>query len=454
MGTKLLTIARVTFIEALRQPIFFLLTALCGVLVILVTWSSGFSMQTRGSSEVIGDNRMLLEVGLATVFACATVLAAFICTATISREIENKTALTIVSKPVARVTVVIGKYLGVSAAILIASITMIFFLLMALRHGVLSTAADDLDGPVIVFSSSAFALAFLLGAWCNFFYGWSFTQTASLLLLPFTAIAFVLVLALNKEWAWQPLATDFMPRITLACASTVLAILVLAAVATAVSTRLGQVMTIVVCAGVFVLGLVSNQLTGTAAFANKPVAYVREAISDDPADTSFAAQGATYTIVLDGPVLGDAEEFVPGDSFYYGSNANGIGIAVHPFRPFEGNPAARDSLIANQVDPAIIVTAVDGLRLSVRQVGRDPVRIDRPPQPGDAIFRTPTTIRPLPLAAWAATPNLQHFWLIDAVTQNRTIPNSHLALTAGYALSMIVAFLSLGVFLFQTRDVG
>ena len=46
------------------------------------------------------------------------------------------------------------------------------------------------------------------------------------------------------------------------------------------------------------------------------------------------------------------------------------------------------------------------------------------------------------------------FWLLDAVSQNRTIPPSHVARIGVYSLMQIGAFLSLAVILFQRRDVG
>ena len=83
----------------------------------LNTAISAFSMGYTETAEVHGDNKMLLDVGMATVFVMGMILAAFQATAVISREIEDKTILTIVSKPIARPTVVFGKYLGVSQSL-------------------------------------------------------------------------------------------------------------------------------------------------------------------------------------------------------------------------------------------------------------------------------------------------------------------------------------------------
>src|SRR5690606_8340921 len=111
-----------------RQPIYFILIVICGILQVFNTWGTNFSMGYSSTAEVSSDNKLLLDIGLATVFVCGTLLAAFVATAVLSREIENKTVLTVVSKPVSRPVVVLGKYLGAAGAMLVATVTMLLFL--------------------------------------------------------------------------------------------------------------------------------------------------------------------------------------------------------------------------------------------------------------------------------------------------------------------------------------
>lgn len=451
MILQILTIARNTFVEALRQPITFFLIIIAGLLEILSTWGAGFSMGRSTTAEVSADNKMLLEIGLATVFGIGMLLAAFVATAVISREIENKTALTVVSKPVPRWVVVVGKYLGIAGTMVLAVVTMLLFLQLALRHGVMSTAADHLDGPVLVFSLTGLGVALLVAIWCNYFYGWSFSQTAVLALLPLTAVAFLLVLGISKDWTWQPITTDFKPQITLASLAVLLAVLVLTAVAVAASTRLGQVMTIVVCAGVFMFGLLVDHLVGRYAYDNPLIAQIDASASEDPKDTSFTKSGSQYTIELDGP---PAKPLEPGDSFYYGPNPNGSDLAVPPFPPFQGDPAESIDLVGQGTPAGIIITAIDGRKITITNIGASPLAIQRPPRVGDAVFVTPTRVNRLALGAWSIAPNMQYFWLTDAIAQNHPIPASHLARLAGYAGLQVAAFLLLGIVLFQNRDMG
>ena len=76
----------------------------------------------------------------------------------------------------------------------------------------------------------------------------------------------------------------------------------------------------------------------------------------------------------------------------------------------------------------MIVTQVDSNKLTVRNAGQVPAAIERPPEPGDYVFTTPTTIRYHWLALWGVIPNLQTFWLLDAVTQGHPIPLAYVGL--------------------------
>lgn len=448
MLTQTLSIARNTFVEALRQPVFFVLVMLSGVIQLFNVWGSNFSMGMQESSEVQGDDKIMLDVGMGTIFVLGTLLAAFIATAVVSREIENKTVLTVVSKPVPRWVMILGKYAGIAGAILVAVLTMLLFLYFSIRHGVMSTASDSLDQPVLVFSLSAVFLSILIAGWCNFFYGWNFPQTSVVLLLPLLLVGYLLVLALSKDWKWQPLTKDFKPQITLACACLVMAIMVLTAAATAASTRLGQVMTIVVCAGLFVATLLTDHFLGRYAFRNQTIAQIKTAAPADPARTTFRQPGDTMTVELVGP---PRAPIAPGSAFYYGPNPGGFALVVPAFGPVTPDRLKESGL---QGDPAVLVTQVSNLKLTVRNVGERAVEVERPPEAGDYVFNRPTAMNLPVLAVWAAIPNMHHYWLLDAITQNQRIPPAHVVKVGGYAVAQIAGLLSIAVLLFQKRDVG
>lgn len=451
MLQQLLTIARNTLVESLRQPIFFVLVMLAGVFQVFITWSTAFNMGYTTSAEVSGDTKQSLEIGLASVLMFGMLLAAFVATAVVSREIENRTILTVVSKPIARPAVVVGKFLGVAGAILIAVVIMLTFLLLGVRHGVMTTAADDPDGPVIVFGLTAVALSIGLAVAGNYLYGWHFSQSAMLTMAPLIVAAYIAVLAVGKKWNLQPLGADFKPQIMTACVVLTLAVLVLTAIATAVSTRLGQVMTIVVCAGVFVGGLLSNHYVGRRAFVNESVGIVQSVTSPVVSEAAFNTRGATCLVTL---MAATSPALKPGMPFYYGPTPSGFPLITPSFTPFAGNPADEAALLSPDAPPALVVTAVHGRELTVRNVGSEPVALSRPPRAGDYVFAKPTRVRPFSWLIWGVVPNMHDFWLADAVMQNQPVPWSHLLLVGTYAGTIIVSCLAVGVLLFQRRDVG
>lgn len=503
MTQALLPIARNAFVESLRQPVYLVMLLVAGLLQVLNTWVSGFSMGYQNvPGEVTGDNKLLFDVSLATVFVSGMVLAAFIATASISREIENKTILTVVSKPIGRTTVILGKFLGVAGAMVVGVAIMVAMLLLAIRHGVLTTAADYVDQPVIVFGVGGFFLALALAAAGNFMYAWSFPQTAALLLLPVMWLGYLMVLLIGKKWELQPIGTDLKPQIMLACLCLGGALIVMTSIAVAASTRLGQVMTIVVCLIFFMVGLLSNYVVGRNVYKNDRVGQIAFAfpmtsadlldfhkdktiplaaeragvtpeefeqrgfrlddyvdakdvlrmgpIANDPVwrEAMFIEPGAEYRIQLLGP---PRTPIKPGDPFYYGSSPNGVGLVTPEFTvptPEElatGRPTAK---------PALVVTEVNDLTVIVKQTGTQPVRLDRPPLARDSVFTARTRVNRVWLGVWGLIPNMQSFWMVDAISQAQPIPLSHALLVLGYSVCQVMVFLALAVLLFEGRDVG
>ncbi|MBL8764469.1 MAG: ABC transporter permease [Phycisphaerae bacterium] len=452
MFGQTLTIARNTFVESVRQPIYFILILVCGVLQVFTTWGTNFSLGYTDSSEVSGDNKLLLDIGLGSVFVCGTLLASFIATAVVSREIDNRTILTVVSKPVSRPTVILGKYLGVVTAILIAIALMLLFLLLAVRHGVMSKAADELDGPVIVFGIGAAFAAILIGLWCNFFYGWVFAQTASLSMLPLMTVAYLLVLLVKKDWSWQPLGADLKPQILMACGALALALVVLTAVATAASTRLGQVATICIAFGALLLGLLSNTLFGSFTFQNDTVARIRAVEALKPGMEPFRAAGDSLTVTLESAPRRSVQ---PGDSFYYGPNPSGFDLLVPTFPRYTGDLSDRETMLSVRSPAALVITAYssENRTLTVLNAGEG-LAMDTPPRTGDYVFLKPTRMNVAAVVLWGVIPNFQFFWLLDAITQNQKIPAAHIVIVLLYAAAQVGAFLSLAVLLFQERETG
>lgn len=249
-----LAIIRNTFFESIRQPILLVVLVAATLAIVLSNPLSAFTMED--------DQRMLIDVGLATVFLCGALLAAFVATSVLTREIENRTALTVVSKPVARPVFVIGKYLGVAGALALATAWLSFVFLLVEQHTVLQTVRDPIHGPVIVFGLAAVVLGVGTAVWCNYFYGKVFSSTVICITTPLVGLAYLFCLMFDHDFSLQPIGTAFKAQLWLALATLLIAILVLTAIAIAASTRLGQIMTLCVTIGMFLLGMLSDWLLG------------------------------------------------------------------------------------------------------------------------------------------------------------------------------------------------
>ena len=261
MFTQLLSITRVTFTEAVRQPIFVVLLLAGTLLMVLNPSMSAYSMEA-GS----GDNKMLVDLGLGTIFFVGILLASFTATGVVNQEMESKTALTIVSKPVPRPIFILGKFFGVSGAITIAAYLLLLVFLFTLRHRVLQNASDELDWPVILFGTGAVLLALIIAGVANYYYNKVFTSTLTYTLLITVTGGFALVSFINKHWGFQSPVTDFVAdhnriaQVVVGCALMLQGLLVITAIAIAFSTRFSQVITLVVCIVVVVVGIMSGSL--------------------------------------------------------------------------------------------------------------------------------------------------------------------------------------------------
>jgi ABC-2 type transport system permease protein len=326
-----LTIARNGFIESIRQPVFVVLLVVGILALVLNVNLAAFTLED--------DDKLLIDLGLSTLFLTGLLLAAFTATSVLAKEIDNKTVLTVVSKPVSRPAVVIGKYLGVAAALAIGYWVLAAVFLLAVRHRVQTSVRmeDTFDMPVLVFGLLFGGLALLYAGLANYLYRRPFPSVFAVSLAVALTAALGAVAFIGREWQFQSPLVEWRPQLMVALALVFQAILVLAAVAIAASTRLGQVMTLMVCLGTFLVGLVSEYFLGTA--------------------------------------LGD-------------------------------------------------------------------------------VAATPAWLRGILWPVYVAVPNLQFFWLADALTQGHEITPSYCAAVSLYAALLTAAIVSLAVLLFQERDVG
>lgn len=262
MLSQFWTIVRNTFTESIRQPIYAVLILVGGFVVSMIPTFAANTLETGG-----GDNKFSVAMILSTIVGVGLLLAAFTASGVLSREIDQKTVLTVVSKPVNRPLFVAAKFVGVFAAITLSHLILSLVMVMTIRHGVMSTARDHFDQPVLAFSAVAVFGSVLLAGWGNFYLGWSFTSTLIKAVALLGTLAAALVLLISKEWAFQPPLTEFtkddgyLVQVCIGLLLLLEIVMILTACAVACSTRLKQVPTVVVCILFCAAGVISNSFS-------------------------------------------------------------------------------------------------------------------------------------------------------------------------------------------------
>jgi len=251
---KLYTIAKNTFIETLRQPIYGIIIVAALLLLFI---SPSLTMYTMSD-----DNKLLRELGLSTLFLASLFIAIFSASGAVATELENKTIMTVLSKPVQRPIFIIAKFLGVAAAVVLAHYICTIALLMAIRHGVLETVNDTHDWTVLGSAAVVVGASLLLSAFFNYSYDWKFSSTAIVLAGIFATLAIVFLALIDRNWQFKPQengmnAVDIYGSVLL-----LMAALIIVALAVALSARFNIVVTLSACIGVFLLGLVSDYAFG------------------------------------------------------------------------------------------------------------------------------------------------------------------------------------------------
>lgn len=246
-------IAGNTFRESVRQPVVLIILFIAVSMIAISPYTTYFTL--------LEGKQMIREMGLATMFLAGLLIAAFAASSVVSREIEDRTALSVLSKPVSRLQFILGKYLGVMGAVFLTCY--VLTLVVVLTGSVGGFESDEwktLQYPVAIAVVAGGIGALVTGGVLNFTRGTHFASTAVLLSAPIytlIALAFGFVQYVVSPEAYE---IKIDPSVISAAALVMIAVGVLAAVAVAASTRLQTVMTVVLCSLVFLLGLLSDYL--------------------------------------------------------------------------------------------------------------------------------------------------------------------------------------------------
>jgi ABC-type transport system involved in multi-copper enzyme maturation permease subunit len=197
-STRAGIIARATTKEALRQPVFFLLLAVALCMLVVNTFVPFFSL---------GDDVKMLEIcGLATILICGMLMAIWTSSMSIADEIEGKTAMTLLSKPINRRQFIIGKFLGIQAAVLVLVLPVVAAFWFLIVYKVLYDAREG---------------------------------------------ALEVTVAMARVEAWR-----ILPPVVLG----LMEIAVMSAISVAISTRMPMVVNMVTCLAIFVVGHLTPNL--------------------------------------------------------------------------------------------------------------------------------------------------------------------------------------------------
>ncbi len=234
-GTRIGVIARATTKEAIRQPLFLLLLAISSIVLILNTVMPFFTMED--------DVKMLNECGLATLLISGALLAVWTAGTSITSEIEGKTAMTLLSKPIDRRQFIVGKYLGIVQAVIwmFAILTTLFCVLIFFKVGYDQRERSEEVTPK-----------------------WQWTKISSV-----------------EIPTPHPDRVRVVGQILPGIALTFLQVCVLGAIGVTAATRMPMVMNLVLCFAVFVIGNLTEIIVNrsVAGEANESVTFTARLIS-------------------------------------------------------------------------------------------------------------------------------------------------------------------------------
>ena len=116
---RIWTIARNVFLEVVRDRILYVI----GVFAIIMVMATTLLPEVAAGTE----DKLILDTALAAINILSLFVVVFIGTGLINKEIEKKTVLVLIAKPVSRLEFILGKHLGLSLvmAVLIGALSIV-----------------------------------------------------------------------------------------------------------------------------------------------------------------------------------------------------------------------------------------------------------------------------------------------------------------------------------------
>ena len=234
---KLMAVAQATYREAIRQPLFLLLLLLSLAFMLLMVWIPYFTLGE--------DMKMMKGLQLDAIMVPMLLVTVFTSAISISEEIEGRTAITLLSKPLSRRQFLIGKFLGIYCSALLLGLILALFMGFAInyKYDYEGTWVDrPPDFPEI--KAAVAAVDFLPAAG---------RDGVRYILLVFHELRVML------------------PGVMMICCQ----VMILTAVAVALATRLPLLVNLVVCSVMFIMGRLAHVLKETSE-GNRLVKFVAQ----------------------------------------------------------------------------------------------------------------------------------------------------------------------------------
>lgn len=242
------TIAINAFMELIRQPVFLLLMTASSLFCVFLASVPYFGF---------GDDPKLVKDSTLAVTLLSGLLGAVLCaSSSLAREIRSGTALAVLSKPVGRASFLLAKYAGLAAALTVLTLVNLIACLLASRMAY--DAYGDTDWLALAIFAGGIGLAYILGAFSNFFLHRPFVSDAVLSVVAMSVLAFLAISFFDKGGKVQAFAAGVDWRVATAGLLVLFALWILASLALVCSTRLELISTLVICSAFFLVGLMSD----------------------------------------------------------------------------------------------------------------------------------------------------------------------------------------------------
>ena len=125
---RIFAVSNNSFREVVRDRILYIIGFYTVILAIAINLLPEIAAAT--------EDKMFLDLGLAAMSSLSLIIAVFVGTGLISKEIEKKTILMLIAKPVSRNEFIIGKYLGLSTVLtlLVTAMSIIYLIFLEVNN--------------------------------------------------------------------------------------------------------------------------------------------------------------------------------------------------------------------------------------------------------------------------------------------------------------------------------